>query len=699
MANPGLLIVKSNAQLDQEEAAKNKAIVDAQKPLAPMVSNLTAYLRRQWEAAKKEKFQFQDQILKNERAKKGEYDPDMLAQIKIIGAPEIFMMITDAKLRSGEAWVKDIIQQPGELPPFAVSPTPIPTIPPEIENQFQAQFYQQAVGQAVNAAIASGQPLDANMMMMNIQSLLPEVQKALKKAITDWSKDRCEDMTKQINDQFVEGGWYQALADCIPDILLHTGIIKGPTPRMEKVRSYGNDSQGNLTVMFNDDVVMTYERKNPLDIYPGPGATNFNDRYLFDRMSYSPAQIGGFIGLPGFIEKEIRAVLQECAGGKMYKEWTEIDMDRAQAEGKNPDMIYDWEEMHVLEYWGEIQGKMLIEWDSDGSAGMKEKIKDEDVYYPINAFMIGNHIIKAILNDENGGRKPYSKCSFVENANSFWGKGLPELINDVQRACNASARALLYNVGMASGPQVEVNEERLADGETAHLVPWKRWFVTNDMMLHGGKAIEFWQPTFVSDKLIQVFNFYLKLADEHSGIPAYAHGDPQVGGAGNTASGLSMLMTQAARGIKLLIKNIDQKIIEDTVQRQFEWNVKQKKFRAIIGDVRVVAKGTSSLIAKEQQATRMAELLSITANPIDVQIMGMEGRRALLKQVVKTHEADPNEIVPEMPLPMAPQGASGAPGGRTLNAAGEPAQGTDFQTVTGRGGAAALPATMGPAGP
>jgi hypothetical protein len=698
--NTGLLVVKNNTDLANEEAARNQSIVDANKPLAPMVSNLSGYLRKQWEAAKREKNKFEQQILRNQRAKAGEYDPEKLAEIKAIGAPEIYMMITDAKCRSAEAWVKDIVQQPGDIPPFAVEPTPIPTVPPEIEQQFEAQFYQEAVAQAVNAALSQGMPLDANTMMGNIQAMLPDVQKALKKAILDWSKERCEEMTKQINDQFVEGGWFKAFSEAIPDIIMHTGIIKGPTPRKEKIKTFGTDTNGRLSMDYKDEIVQTWERKNPLDIYPGAGGATVNDRYLFDKSRYKPSEIAGFIGLPGFIEKEIRAVLQECRDGKIFKEWTEIDQDRALAEGKNPEMIFDWEEIHVLEYWGEVQGKMLIDWDTDGSAGMKEIAKDLDIYYPINAFMIGTHVIKAILNDDPMGHKPYSKCSFVENPNCFWGKGLSELIEDVQRACNASARALLYNVGMASGPQVEVNEERLADGEQANLVPWKRWFVTNDIMLHGGKAIEFYQPTFVAEKLIQVFNFYLKLADEHSGIPAYAHGDPQVGGAGNTASGLSMLMTQAARGIKLLVKNMDEKMIEDSVQRQFEWNVKQKKFRAIVGDVRVKAKGTASLIAKEQEATRMAELLSITANPLDAQIMGQEGRRNLLKKVVQTHEADPAEIVPDMPVPMMAQGgASGPQKGATLNAAGEPAQGTDFQTVYGRGGAAALPMTMGPAGP
>lgn len=700
MAGIGLIQVKTNAQLIQEEAAEAKALVDASKPLAPMVTNLAAHLQNKWQTAKREKDRFERIILQNMRACNGEYDSDKLAEIKAIGAPEIFMMITSAKVRSAEAWVKDIVLQPSNGP-FGVEPTPVPTLPDELVGPLKAQFLSGAINEIVNGALASGQPLDSNAMMSQVQAAMPELERMIKKAIQDKAKEKAEEMRQQINDQFIEGGWYEAFTDAIPDVILKTGIIKGPIPRMEKAKKFKVNAQGKLTLSFEDSIIQGYERRSPLDIYPGPGGTSFQNTYIFDKLSYTPSQIQGFIGIPGFIEKEIRLVLQECHDGKIFKEWTQIDQDRALAEGKNPDQIYDWEQLHVLEYWGEEQGKTLLEWDTDGSSGMKDKIKDPDIYYPINAYMIGNHVIKAVLNNNENGEKPYSKCSFVEKADSFWGDGLPELIADVQRACNASARALLYNVGMASGPQVEINEERLSDGERAELTPWKRWFVTNDTMLHGGKAIEFYQPTFVAEKLIQVFNFYLKLADEHSGVPAYAHGDPQVGGGGNTASGLSMLMTMAARGIKLLVKNIDRHLIEETVQRQFEWNVRQERFSGLVGDVKIVAKGTASLIAKEQQATRMTELMSLTANPIDSQIMGVEGRKNLLREVIKTHEIDPDKILPDTGMfgGMMWKGAAPLASPANLNAAGEPAQGTDFQTVNARGGRATKPRVENHIGP
>ena len=41
-------------------------------------------------------------------------------------------------------------------------------------------------------------------------------------------------------------------------------------------------------------------------------------------------------------------------------------------------------------------------------------------------------IIKAVLNYDPLGEKPYCKTSFIKTPGSFWGKGIPEVIEDLQ---------------------------------------------------------------------------------------------------------------------------------------------------------------------------------------------------------------------------------------------------------------------------
>jgi hypothetical protein len=149
----------------------------------------------------------------------------------------------------------------------------------------------------------------------------------------------------------------------------------------------------------------------------------------------------------------------------------------------------------------------------------------------------------------------------------------------------------------------------------------------------------------------------------------------------NTASGLSMLITQAARGIKGVIKAIDSRIIVPCVKNAYYKVIQNFRNYGLIPDHKIVAQGAISLLAKEQQAQRRIEFLQMTNNPTDVGIMGPDGRRYLLKTTARSLELDENRIVPEQQMNQATPGIGQAipsqPGPATLDQAGNPAQGTD----------------------
>src|SRR5690606_10398188 len=120
----------------------------------------------------------------------------------------------------------------------------------------------------------------------------------------------------------------------------------------------------------------------------------------------------------------------------------------------------------------------------------------------------------------------------------------PELMADIQRICNAAARNLVNNMALASGPQVEVYRDRLADGEAAdQIYPWKIWDMKSDPAgaASNARAVNFFQPSSNAAELMAVFERFELKADDATNIPRYAHGNERIGGAGSTASGLSML--------------------------------------------------------------------------------------------------------------------------------------------------------------
>jgi hypothetical protein len=221
---------------------------------------------------------------------------------------------------------------------------------------------------------------------------------------------------------------------------------------------------------------------------------------------------------------------------------------------------------------------------------------------------------------------------------------------------NAAARSLANNMGISSGPQVGVNVSRLPPGEDiTEMYPWKIWQFQSSEFNDGSQPLTFFQPNSNAQELMAVFEKFSARADEDTMIPRYMTGDPS-GGAGRTSSGLSMLISNAGKGIKQVISNIDRNVIVPSIERLYQDNLRYSKDADLIGDVRAVAKGATSLVVKEAEAVRRNEFLQIVLNsPVAQQIVGMDGAAELLREQARNLSGNVNRIVPDRPTLTAMQ--------------------------------------------
>jgi hypothetical protein len=314
------------------------------------------------------------------------------------------------------------------------------------------------------------------------------------------------------------------------------------------------------------------------------------------------------------------------------------DSERRDLEGKPFRFPINTSEIETIEFWGTINGQWMIEW------GIKDPTIMPEMEYEVNLWFTGGIVWKLILNPDPLGERPYEIASWEDVPHSFWGVAMPEIMRDTQIMCNAAARSLANNMALASGPQAEVTVDRLPDGEDlTEIYPWKIWQVTSDRTGGGQPAVRFFQPNMNADVLLSVFSTFARQADEVTGIPNYVYGSSAVSGAGRTASGLSMLMDNASKGIKQAVANID-KIVSGIVQRLYLHNMMFDTDPYIKGDFKVVAKGAIGLLHKETLQMRRNEFLMATANPIDSQITGVEGRAYLLREAARGLQMDTSKI-------------------------------------------------------
>ena len=651
-----LLRVVSNTDLEKQAQAERERAAESNQA-NPLLTGMAGYIRTCWDAARMAKLPIERQMLKALRQRNGQYEADKLAKIHETGGSEVYMMITEVKCRAAESWLRDILLDSGD-PPWDLEPTPLPDLDPEQQQQVEQLYAEQMIMVLQQSGMLPGSLEAERIRNMMEQEYRFEL---LRRA-----QDRADRMKNKISDQLAEGGWIETVNEFITDLVTFpAAFIKGPVVRRQRTLAYQPQEDGSMLVIPEERLAPEYERVDPFRIYPEPGITHMNDGYLFEHHKLSRSDLADLIGVTGYDSDAIRLVLENGPGQTWVFANNELGKDEQEKKYHtqfNPNQNYD-----ALEFWGKVSGKMLREWGMSA-----EEVPDEFKEYDANVWLVGNYIIKAVLNSDPLGEKPYTKTSFIKTPGAFWGRGIPEIIEDVQNICNAAARALVNNMGVASGPQVEVNVDRLPPNENiTKIYPWKIWQVTQDPLGAPQPAVRFFQPNDNSDRLMQVYNQFSKLADDHSGIPAYIYGDTDVKGAGRTASGLSMLMGSAGKGIRQVIMHIDNDIIRKVVQRQFVYNMRFDDDPSIKGDVRVIAKGVVNLAVKETVNMRRLEFLNATGNPIDMQIIGVEGRAAILREVSKGLQMPTDDIVPsreklqyniqlQQQLP-PPEGGQGAP--------------------------------------
>jgi len=173
--------------------------------------------------------------------------------------------------------------------------------------------------------------------------------------------------------------------------------------------------------------------------------------------------------------------------------------------------------------------------------------------------------------------------------------------------------------------------------------------------------VSFFQPESNAQELLAVYEKFTQIADEISAIPRYSTGSDRTGGAGRTASGLAMVMGNAAKILQTVSANIDNDVVEPAVSELYDMVMLTDTTGTLRGDESIDVIGVNIAMQRETQRQRQLEFLQITANPIDMQITGVRGRASVLRAVSDGIGLDGEAIVPPDDEIGAMQGQPGGP--------------------------------------
>lgn len=633
------------------------------------MDKLVSHISTQWEINKTDRTYIEQEMLRMQEVVNGEYDTATKQAIAAHGGSSIFIPLTSMQCNAGASWLLSVLAPPGDKA-WSIKSTPVPSLPDVMKEKIKqgvqdtlmkaAQLPQKGGPQGIQGPQMPRGPRGQKVGPKEVNKIADGESETLLKKFKKESVIRAENMETLIHDQLMDSDWYTTLEDFISDLVtFHSAFIK--TTYAYTTKMVPSVVDGAFTMEQSEELIAKDERVSPFDIFPSPDQKGIQDGSLIERLKLSRNEIYKCLDKPGYSNENILKVLEEVDGSGFASWQSSVDSQRRYSENHSAGFSGTDGSIYGLRFLGFVSIDKMLDWgysvtDLQAQGFIKEPLDENGLPAPrdlyreidIDAILIGNHVIKAVPNMDPEGKRPYYMASYRNVPGSFWGKSIAMLASAHQRMVNATARALSNNMGIASGPQIVVYTDRLPNGESlAAITPLKIWQMTSDPAGSNSKPIDFFQPESNAQELMAVYQYYFDSVGDVTGIPKQAYSsDPTRAQQGaQTASGLAMLLETASKQIKKAVMNIDSGVIEPRLKWQFKVNMLNPEVGSRYkGDMNIKANGAQSIVAKAVENQRSMELLQATANPIDQEVLGKEGRASLLRSILRNY--DMSDVAP-----------------------------------------------------
>lgn len=449
-------------------------------------------------------------------------------------------------------------------------------------------------------------------------------------AIKSFAKAKAERMSKTMDDQLDEVDYIDlARRVMYSGILYSAGILKGPQVVKKKARTWTRDGlTGKLKAQEVEKYAPDYESVSVWDWYPDLSAKAFKQMDgSFQRHIMSRTQLSELADRPDFMADEIKAYLTSNLQGNYVELHWETEL-RFKSDRKNLTDLTA-RKYELWEWWGSVSGHELK------AVGVAVADKDLASQFEANLWGIGATLIKAKINPYDAKIRPYHVFIFEEDDINLLGNALPNIMRDSQLAICEAARMMLDNASVICGPMLEMNEELLTPGQSLDIHAFKTFLRQGTGADAQTRAVHEIQINSHLAELEQVINLFMSFADNETALPPSALGDVSKGGseALRTQGNMSMLMGAASLPIRDTVRNFDRFTVS-FISSLYYWNMQFNTDEAIKGDYTVIARGSTSLIAKEMRAIHLDQFAA-TLSPEDKMYLKT---RDVLKERMKVRD-------------------------------------------------------------
>lgn len=443
------------------------------------------------------------------------------------------------------------------------------------------QYFRKATGQKVNGAMAQiygavSSPEFAlaveDMEILGKPTLLRKLAKvipALSKAAEAAEQAKVKDAEKILEaTQREMDEWYELidlgslLSEFAYDAIVYgTGIIRSPKTEENVNPGYTTGGQPWVIRGPGKEVIDCWR------FYPDPLAKTCQDGMGWVILhQFTASELRRNAKALGWDDTAVSEMLEEGPKGE-EESWEATKRGAEKKTTSSKDDRY-----RVREFWGLAKVEDLKE------AGVK--IPDEsEVGHPVTdddfieccIVTDGERLLKAVANPfYPAPYRPATRFQWIMAPGCFWGKGVPETSEDVQRALNSAHRAFLKAVGYCTLPMWEIDVGAAEVGQDfTKLLPGKPWIKKAGAgPIFTPVSIDYGAVTVAQNAVV----FYEQQMTLNSGITEESTGIPSAHQA-KTATQSAIMEGNLNESISEKLKRLD-KNFEEIVRWDYGWMVK-----------------------------------------------------------------------------------------------------------------------------
>lgn len=380
---------------------------------------------------------------------------------------------------------------------------------------------------------------------------------------------------------------------------------------------------------------------------------------IFHRQIVSPHWLMSKIGRPFFIDDNLRAAVSTSmstnVGGTPYLSGS---TDYASLAPMLRDVKFRDNMLTYKEFWGRIPRSLAEEIEASIASmnpidGAPPAPPTPDNYLPgdeveVMACTVGGYLVRYSRQDPDSRPFAFAKCEDNIEENTPW--GIADNCEPLQLVVNGAMRSFEDNKKLSANVITALKRRYIKGKMPEDITPGMKLELSEDCD-DARKAIQSIVIPDVGESLVSLLTMAMPMLDDASMVPRLAQGytDPNV----QTATEVSVRQAQASKYMGMLIRNLDEGIIEPMVQYFYEFNMGDDAVQAGKGNYIVQGLGFSAFQNKVERRKMLQEMLALALS--SPELMRRTNFDNLYRDLIKAIDLDPDLILlgpdQQQPLP------------------------------------------------